>query len=153
MTYLVTGGTGFIGRFLIERLARRDGTIHALVREGSVDKLDALRERLGLPEDKLVAVIGDLSQPNLGVDEETIAALKGKVDHLFHLAAIYDLKADAERQRIANVDGTANMIDLAHSIEAGTVHHVSSIAAAGDFRGWFTEDMLDALFGRFCIGK
>ncbi len=147
MTYLVTGGTGFIGRFLIERLAQREGTIHALVREGSVGKLDALREKLGLAEDKLVAVIGDLSRENLGVDADTIAALKGNVDHLFHLAAIYDLSADAERQRIANVDGTANMIALAHAVEAGTVHHVSSIAAAGDFRGWFTEDMLDEATG------
>jgi thioester reductase-like protein len=32
VAYFVTGGTGFIGRFLIERLLERDGDIHVLVR-------------------------------------------------------------------------------------------------------------------------
>ena len=42
MTYFVTGGTGFIGRFLIERLLEREGDIHVLVRKGSRKKLEAL---------------------------------------------------------------------------------------------------------------
>ena len=47
MTYFVTGGTGFIGRFLIDKLLEREGTIHVLVRKASVKKLDALRARWG----------------------------------------------------------------------------------------------------------
>ena len=35
MNYFVTGATGFIGRYLVERLLKRDGTIYVLVREGS----------------------------------------------------------------------------------------------------------------------
>jgi NAD(P)-dependent dehydrogenase (short-subunit alcohol dehydrogenase family) len=147
MTYLVTGGTGFIGRVLIERLARREGTIRVLVRESSVDKLDAIRDRYGLSEDRLVPVIGDLAREGLGLDEATLDGLTGQVDHLFHLAAIYDLTADAERQRIANVDGTSHVIDLAERIQAGRLHHVSSIAAAGSYRGWFKEDMLEEATG------
>ena len=45
MAYFVTGATGFIGRFLVEQLLERDGDVHVLVREGSQEKLDALRER------------------------------------------------------------------------------------------------------------
>ena len=39
MAYFVTGGTGFIGRHLLERLLEREGDIYALVREESADKL------------------------------------------------------------------------------------------------------------------
>ena len=46
-TYFVTGATGFIGRHLLERLLRRDGDIHVLVRPGSREKLDAIVGRLG----------------------------------------------------------------------------------------------------------
>ncbi|MFC6685475.1 SDR family oxidoreductase [Marinobacter koreensis] len=47
MNYFLTGGTGFIGRFLVEKLLARGGTIHVLVREQSQDKLQVLRERWG----------------------------------------------------------------------------------------------------------
>ena len=147
MNYVVTGGTGFIGRFLIERLARRGGTIHAVVREGSVDKLEAIRQRYGIGTDQLVAVVGDLAEERLGVDPEWSESHRGDVDHLFHLAAVYDLTADGERQRIANVDGTDHMLQLADALEVGCVHHTSSIAAAGRYEGWFREDMLDEATG------
>jgi len=42
MAYFVTGATGFIGRHLVEQLLKRDGDIHVLVREGSVDRLREL---------------------------------------------------------------------------------------------------------------
>ena len=147
MNYFLTGGTGFIGRNLIERLARRPGTIHVLVREQSVEKLAAIGRRYEIPPDRLVPVIGDLTLPNMGVDAATVEQLRGAVDHIFHLAAVYDVTADAERQRIANVDGTRRMLELASALEAGTVHHVSSIAAAGTFAGTFTEDMLEEATG------
>ena len=141
MTYFVTGATGFIGRHLVERLLERDGDIHVLVREGSTDKLDALIERWGpAAEGRIKPVIGDLGEPNLGVDP---AALKGKIDHFFHLAAIYDMTADDEVNERLNVAGTPNAVDLANALEAGVLHHTSSIAAAGSFKGLFREDHFD----------
>ncbi|MFN8151578.1 MAG: SDR family oxidoreductase [Solirubrobacterales bacterium] len=143
MSYFVTGATGFIGRNLVELLLERNGTVYVLVREGSKGRLEELRNRWGVSEDRVVGVVGDLSQPRLGLSDEDVEMLRGNVDHLFHLAAIYDMKADAESQRVANVEGTRHMVQLAEAVEAGRVHMVSSIAAAGLYKGTWREDMFE----------
>jgi thioester reductase-like protein len=86
---------------------------------------------------------GDLTGKKLGVAADAIKALKGHVDMVFHLAAVYDLKADEESQVRANIEGTRNVVEFAKAIDAGHLHHVSSIAAAGLFEGMFREDMFD----------
>jgi len=143
MAYFVTGATGFIGRFLLaELLDHREGKIYCLTRAGSLDKLDALKERLG-DDDRIVPVIGDLTKPRLAVDDTEIERLNGQVDHFFHLAAIYDLTADADTQYRANVEGTRHALQLAEAVGAKHFHQMSSIAAAGLYKGVFTEDMFD----------
>jgi short-subunit dehydrogenase len=143
MSYFLTGATGFIGRNLVEKLLQREGTIYALVRAGSRGRLEELRTSLGADGARIVPVAGDLSQPGLAVSEEDMVAMRGEVDHFFHLAAIYDLTADAESQEIANIEGTRHATELAGAIEAGCFHHVSSIAAAGLYKGEWREDMFD----------
>jgi NAD(P)-dependent dehydrogenase (short-subunit alcohol dehydrogenase family) len=143
MNYFVTGATGFIGRNLVELLLEREGTVYALVREGSKGRLEELRRRWGVGEDRVVGIVGDVSQPRLGVSDSDLESLGGEIDHLFHLAAVYDMTADAETQRLANVQGTRHMVEFAEAIEAGTVHMVSSIAAAGLYHGTWREDMFD----------
>ena len=142
MAYFVTGATGFIGRFLVEQLLKRDGDIHVLVRDGSQEKLDAVRERWG-DGGRVKPVAGDLTEPKLGVDEAWIAEHRGKIDHFFHLAAIYDMTAPAERNEQLNVDGTRNAVNLAGELQAGILHHTSSVAAAGNYKGLFREDFFD----------
>ena len=88
-------------------------------------------------------VAGDLTQPGLAVSEEDLVAMRGEVEHFFHLAAIYDITADAETQEVANVEGTRHAIELAGAVEAGCFHQVSSIAAAGLYQGEWREDMFD----------
>jgi NAD(P)-dependent dehydrogenase (short-subunit alcohol dehydrogenase family)/thioester reductase-like protein len=53
------------------------------------------------------------------------------------------MTADADSQRIANVEGTRHMVEFAEDVEAGCVHMVSSIAAAGLYRGVWREDMFE----------
>lgn len=141
MAYFITGATGFIGRYLVQNLLKREGDIHVLVRAGSEGKLAELARAVGDHGGRIKAVHGDLTLPLLGVSEADRAKLKGKVKHVFHLAAIYDLNAPEDVQVRTNIDGTRATVQLAEAIGADCFHHVSSIAAAGLYRGVFREDM------------
>ncbi|MEJ8566812.1 SDR family oxidoreductase [Elongatibacter sediminis] len=147
MNYFVTGGTGFLGHNLISRLLRRRGTIYVLVRKGSKKKFNEMRKQWGADAKRVVAVTGDLTKRRLGISPARRKELQGKIAHVFHLAAIYDLKADAAAQEVANITGTLHTVQFAESIEAKRFHHVSSIAAAGLFPGVFREDMFEEATG------
>jgi len=144
MRYLVTGGTGFLGRKVLARLLARDDceAVYALVRAGSRDRL--LRRLADTPgHEKVVPVVGDLTRPRLGLHDAEVDGLAGRVDHVLHLGAIYDITADDESNRAANVDGTRGVVEVAARIGASCLHHVSSVAVAGEYEGTFTEDDLD----------
>ena len=144
MRYLVTGGTGFLGRAVLTRLLQRDDceAVYALVREGSRDRL--LRRLADTPgHEKVVPVVGDLTRPRLGLHDAEIDGLAGRVDHVLHLGAIYDITADDDTNRAANVDGTRGVVELASRLGVSCLHHVSSVAVAGEYEGTFTEDDLD----------
>src|SRR5205814_1129455 len=88
------------------------------------------------------ALLGDITKPGLGVPKEQLKELRGA--ELFHLAAVYDMEAPAEANERANVAGTRNVVAFANAIKAARLHHVSSIAVAGDhWSGEFNEDMFD----------
>jgi short-subunit dehydrogenase len=139
MNYFVTGATGFVGRHLVQELLNRDdeSTVYALVREGSRGRLDELKSKWDGGE-RVEPVAGDLSKEGLGIE-----GFDTKIDHFFHLAAIYDMEADDETMHRANVEGTRHVVEFANSIEVGRFHHTSSIAVAGKYRGRFLEEMFD----------
>ncbi|MCI2260940.1 SDR family oxidoreductase [Xanthomonas indica] len=143
MTYFVTGATGFIGRYLMAKLMRRKGVVHVLLRKESQRKFDALVREQGWDPKRLVVLHGDVGAAYCGLSAAQRKALQGKVKHFFHLAALYDLTAKAEEQRVANLDGTRNALELAAQLGAGIFHHTSSIAVAGLYPGIFREDMFE----------
>src|SRR5262249_6611201 len=99
---------------------------------------DALIERWGAGV-RVKKIIGDLSEANLGVDPASLP----RIDHFFHLAAVYDMTADETRNALLNVGGTQHAVDLANALDLGVFHHMSSIAVAGLYKGNFNEDMFD----------
>ncbi|HEX5115342.1 MAG TPA: SDR family oxidoreductase [Pseudonocardiaceae bacterium] len=136
-TYFVTGATGFLGSRLVARLLDRAScdTVYALVRPGSTDKLVRHARRWSRP-DAVVGIEGDLTQPGLGVAP---AHLPPYVDHVVHLGALYDLTATSAANRVANVEGTRQLLRIAEQLAPECLHHVSSVAVAGDHAGPFTE--------------
>ncbi len=144
MQYFVTGATGFIGKRLVKKLLERKGSVvYFLLRKESADKVAELRSYWGVSAARAVPVFGDLKSKKLGVAAEDVKKLKGQIDHFHHLAAVYDLSADAESQVAVNVEGTRNTVEFARAIDAGHFHLVSSIAAAGLYEGVFREDMFE----------
>lgn len=122
---LVTGGTGFVGRQVVQRLLGRGEPVACLVREGSAGRLPA----------GATAVIGDITRP---LDPATV----GDVDGVIHLAALYDLRADAAACQVANVEGTRHVLALCAALGA-TLHHVSTVGVAEGFEGRFDETCFD----------
>ena len=138
MRYVVTGGTGFIGRRIVSHLlaTRPDAQVWILVRRQSLGRFERLTTEW---DERAKPLVGEL--PELQLTDETLAEL-GQIDHVVHCAAIYDITVGEAEQRAANVEGTRAVIELARRLDA-TLHHVSSIAVAGDFAGEYTEDDFD----------
>src|SRR3954447_23168509 len=144
MAYFVTGATGFIGRHLVQELLdNRDDEILVLVRDRSLPRIEALRRSWGSAASRVTPVVGDLDRPALGVTRSWVRAHADEIDHFFHLAALYDMTASDELNERLNVGGTRAALDLAAALDVGVLHHVSSVAVAGDHAGSFDETMFD----------
>lgn len=142
-TVLVTGATGFLGRFLclewMERLAPGDGKAVCLVRAkdeaqararlekafGTVDADLAARFR-ALAAEHLEVLAGDLSAPRLGLDTETFARLAEEVDRIVHPGALVNHLLPYRALFAPNVVGTAELIRLALSRRLKRFDYVST---------------------------
>ena len=150
MSAFLTGGTGFIGKRLVRRLLERnEEPVYVLVYPPQLtpEFVAGLKEFWGAGAERVTLIEGDISKPDFGISTSDAGKLEGKIDHFFHLAAIYDLRAPPEQVMNANVAGVANALTFAKSIKAGRFHHVSSIAAAGLYDGVFREDMFEEARG------
>ncbi len=141
MRYLLTGATGFLGRNVLRRLLERADCEQVVCLVRSPEKLARIAEGLA-GGDRVRALKGDLTADGLGLTEDDVVTL-AEIEHVVHLGAIYDITSGDEVNHATNIDGTRRVVELAELVGAGCLHHVSSVAVAGDHHGRFSETDFD----------
>ncbi len=143
MAYFVTGATGLLGRTLLRALLdHRDGEIFVLLPPDGQEGLEALLAAWD-PRHRVTAVPGDLAEAALGVDRDWVREHDGRITHFFHLAKVAAPVGEAREAAALEVGSTRNALELAADLDAGCFHHLSSIAASGDYGGFWDETMFD----------
>ncbi len=147
-TVLLTGATGFLGRYLalewLERMELLDGTLICLVRANSdgdarrrLEKTfdsgnsELLAHFQELAPDHLQVIAGDKGQPNLGLDDQTWQRLADTVDLIVDPAALVNGVLPYSELFGPNVVGTAELIRLALTTKLKPYAYVST-ANVGD---------------------
>ncbi len=122
---LVTGGTGFLGSYIISHLVEKGYVVRAL------------RRSTNLPAwispnilDKVEWVEGDI------LDVVALQDAMENIDTVVHSAAVVSfLKRDRKNMYQVNVEGTANVVNMALEKNVRRLIHISSVAALGRTAG------------------
>ncbi len=119
---LVTGGTGFLARYLLPQLAARSdiGTIHC------VAVRDKRREADLYSSPKMTYHPGDLSLPLLGLGIDEFRELASQVDVILHMGAVRSFWDNYNVLRPSNVQSTKELVKLAtpHCVP---IHYISTV--------------------------
>lgn len=136
---LLTGGTGFIGPFLIKSLLELTrAKIYVLVRASDevqgMQRLKAAMESMGscgaglmhLFETRVIPICGDLGQRELGLAPDVWKFLANEMDAVFHNGATVNYLFNYDRMRDANVIGTNEVLRLAFEGRPKDLNYVST---------------------------
>ncbi|MEO6351282.1 MAG: SDR family NAD(P)-dependent oxidoreductase [Candidatus Limnocylindrales bacterium] len=130
MRVVITGGAGFIGRAIVERLAKRGDDVVALVR-------DTGRARYLKHEDRVTLVSSDLSSVS------QLTAQMKKADALIHAAGMYRIgvkRSERDAMWDANVRATERVLDAAVAAGIKRSVYVSTVNIFGDTRGEMPDE-------------
>ncbi|BAY62992.1 polyketide synthase thioester reductase subunit HglB [Calothrix brevissima NIES-22] len=133
----LTGGTGYLGAFIIkELLEQTNADIYCLVRAANPQegksKLEKNLQSYAIWDEKyksrIVPVVGDLALPLLGMGAEQFQILAANIDTIYHSGALLNYVYPYAPLKAANVLGTQEVLRLASQIKLKPVHYVSSVA-------------------------
>jgi thioester reductase-like protein len=147
---LFTGFPGFIGERLLPRLAelRPEVRFVCLVQEKFLDMARTSSQALEQAHPHLIGrvelLVGDITQPGLGLATKTAHALQRELVGAYHLAALYDLSVAREIAMRVNVEGTRNVLELlGEAKNVARLDYVSTAYVSGTAVGKFRETDLD----------
>lgn len=160
-TILLTGGTGFLGAYLLRKLLHHGKhTFEKIivlsrghsqkearyrVQQGLWGHLP-LRQKRGLMS-LLEVVRGDISKEKLGLSKHVYHCLSNKVTSIYHSAALCEFNIPLAVIRKINVAGTRTLLEFGLSCQSHgnfrCFHHISTVAVAGASTGVFYEKSLD----------
>ena len=136
---LLTGGTGFIGPFLVKSLLEQTAAkVHVLVRASDEyqgkQRLRAAMESMGacpadlmeMFEARVFPVCGDLGQKDLALTPDSWDFLANEIDTVFHNGATVNYLLNYDRMRDANVLGTNEILRLAFEGRRKSFNYVST---------------------------
>ena len=133
---LLTGATGFVGGFLLQELLEKtEATVHCLVRSPNraeaQRKLENHLEQCQVPweqyRDRIIAIPGDLAQPNLGLTPEQYQTFQSQLDAIYHNGAYVNLIYPYNELRAANIHSTVELLRLASQVKLKAMHYVSTL--------------------------
>ncbi|ONI86819.1 hypothetical protein ALI22I_24855 [Saccharothrix sp. ALI-22-I] len=134
---LLTGATGFLGAHLLGELLSRTGAeVHCLVRAetpaaaGTRIRANLRRAHLDVPEEQLarvVPVVGDMSQPLLGLSEQDFSALAESMDAIYHNGALVNFVLTYQWMMPPNVGSTVDVLRLATRYATKPLHLMSTL--------------------------
>lgn len=134
---LLTGGTGFLGAFLLQALLDKTrADVFCLVRSSDLNaaalRLQDNLKTYGLWQatyaPRIIPVLGDLAQPKLGISETQYDQLAEQIDTIYHNGALLNYVYPYAKFKAVNVLGTQEVLRLACTKMVKRVHHVSSVA-------------------------
>lgn len=136
---LLTGATGFVGRFLLQRLLNEtDATLYCLVRSSDQDgrqRLTAVLKHWNLYTHefgrRVVVLEGDLSQPLLGLRGSTYRMLCEEVDTVYHCATSMNHLETYWMAKSTNVGGAMQLARFATTGPLKVLNIVSTLSVFG----------------------
>src|ERR1700722_18037234 len=148
---LLTGGTGFIGPFLMKSLLEQTrAKIHVLVRsshekQGKQRQRDAMEsmgpcgiDLMKMFDARVIPVCGDLGQPKLRLTQDEWNFLASEIDTVFHNGASVNYLFNYDLMRDANVLGTNEVVRLAFEGRPKEFNYVSTTFIFG----WAVKSVL-----------
>ena len=133
---LLTGGTGYLGAYLIKELMdRTSANVHVLARGKSTEHVykrlvdNMIDFGIWQPSYayRLVPLHGDLGSAQLGLSDDQWQSLADNIDCVYHNGALVNFVFPYSALRAANVQGTKELLKLCCQRKIKAFHYVSTI--------------------------